>query len=594
MTLLFNMTITNEGISKARQANETPGWYIIPKKFGVTQSQGALSATRTTSSMYTTWYGEEFSGVYPIETTKMVNSVVIAPDAYASDINIGEIYFIYETSDGEEFLFAIAQPASTLIFTPGVAQDYAFSFTLNNTNVLDVYEINYTFPQDIEDHNNDVTAHVNKATIALDNLTAAARATKTKYGVVEPGNLDVSDGVLKYGLNPWLSMMSGNYDPSTKRANILSAPGMTQYTGEAIPLPLANATTTGSHPGNIFYYTGNTLNFGTTNAYSAGGDATTVYTFGSTITTPMTFNAYVASSVASCHLIVTLVYNDATTQTVIDVTSYNNSNSQTYTVSTSNKVVSEVRVRLIYITGSGTTDNNNTVGSLSATYTPVASTATTLQYLIGSGYPNLLLKGHDGATIEIVGIQPDIITGSANGTFNIFVDAESKNIYNNTIYYSKKQPTSPALNAVWYTYKDGQVLGYRYDGTTWVAYNKVHIGRFTVTNGLITDVVNLNYPSNFSYSSCFPNYLDGTTKLSNTTYYASSSGYLFIRGVLDTNSYQVEIGQTSSLGTTLTYDKAIGTGNTVQAIVPILRGMHYKITGTGTFSELKFYPLIGD
>ena len=155
----YNMVITDEAVTYARQANTNPGWFLTPKRWAISSTTGNLVVTRTTDSMFDTWITEPFSGVRAQGTNRLLHSVVIPPDGYNQEIAIGELYFIYEDYYGNEFLFAIAQPTTTLYFTPGVSQSYSFVFALNNTTVADTYIIDYTYPQDIEDHNQRPDSH---------------------------------------------------------------------------------------------------------------------------------------------------------------------------------------------------------------------------------------------------------------------------------------------------------------------------------------------------------------------------------------------------------------------------------------------------
>lgn len=155
----YNMVITDEAVTYARQANTNPGWFLTPKRWAISSTTGNLVVTRTTDSMFDTWITEPFSGVRAQGTNRLLHSVVIPPDGYNQEIAIGELYFIYEDYYGNEFLFAIAQPTTTLYFTPGVSQSYSFVFALNNTTVADTYTIDYTYPQDIEDHNQKPDSH---------------------------------------------------------------------------------------------------------------------------------------------------------------------------------------------------------------------------------------------------------------------------------------------------------------------------------------------------------------------------------------------------------------------------------------------------
>ena len=158
-TIEFKSVITDEAVAYARFASKTAGWSLKPKKWAITTAAGELVTSRPTDSMYTPWISQPFSGIYLSGNNKLVHSLVIPPNAYATDMNIGEVYFIYEDYYGNEFLFAIAQPTTTLTFNNGVAQSYSFIFTLNNTNVPDTISFDYTYPQDIEDHNRKPDSH---------------------------------------------------------------------------------------------------------------------------------------------------------------------------------------------------------------------------------------------------------------------------------------------------------------------------------------------------------------------------------------------------------------------------------------------------
>lgn len=158
-TIEFSMIITDEAVTYAREAQVNPGWYLTPLKWAISEQQGELSVTRTTDSMFAAWVSQPFSGVHATGTNKLLHSVVVPPNAYHTEMVIGEIYFIYKDYYGNEFLYAIAQPTSNIVFSPGVYQSYSFVFSLNNTEVSDIYTIDYTYPQDIEDHNQDPNAH---------------------------------------------------------------------------------------------------------------------------------------------------------------------------------------------------------------------------------------------------------------------------------------------------------------------------------------------------------------------------------------------------------------------------------------------------
>ena len=158
MAIEFNMVITNEGVDFAREASANANWHLIPKRYAIAATAGELSENRDYTSMLSAWTTNVMSSQLN-GTNKIQNNVVVKANAATVDKQIGEIYFIYTNESNEEFLFAIAQPSKPLMFTPGVQQNYVFVFTLNNTNVQDIVEINYSFADDISTHNNDLDAH---------------------------------------------------------------------------------------------------------------------------------------------------------------------------------------------------------------------------------------------------------------------------------------------------------------------------------------------------------------------------------------------------------------------------------------------------
>lgn len=159
----FNLYITNEGVAEARETLSNPGWYLIPYQFRISQNRGQINATRTYDSIDTNpWYSEAFSGVTAGTTdNKLIHSVIIPPviQGQTGERIYGEIYFIYKNHNNEPFLYAIGAPTTSLAWSPGVSQQFYFAFTLNNVNIADTFDIQYTYPQDISDHNTNSDSH---------------------------------------------------------------------------------------------------------------------------------------------------------------------------------------------------------------------------------------------------------------------------------------------------------------------------------------------------------------------------------------------------------------------------------------------------
>ena len=164
MAIDFNVYITDEACSRARSTSLDGGWYLAPTRWAISNiSNEAVNQHRTSDSVNTSgiWVTQPYSAVTKYQNKSLLHSIVIPPDASQILQPIKEIYFFYNDAYGKEFLFAIAEPVSTLSFAPGVSQSYKFLFSLNNNNtdLVDITSINYTYPQDIEDHNVNIDAH---------------------------------------------------------------------------------------------------------------------------------------------------------------------------------------------------------------------------------------------------------------------------------------------------------------------------------------------------------------------------------------------------------------------------------------------------
>lgn len=186
--LKFNCLVTDEGLKKVREVSLNPGWRIEPTIYKLSSTHGDFIEERTYDSMEPVWYSSPLSGAYPVDEKRsgqIIFSVVIPPNAQILDTKIEEIYFICKDRNGEEFLYGIAQPNQDLYFTPGVTQSYAFVFTINNINVENTYIMNYTFPQDIDDHNHDPLAHDEILTRVLNKTQVSNCILEAPNGVLE-------------------------------------------------------------------------------------------------------------------------------------------------------------------------------------------------------------------------------------------------------------------------------------------------------------------------------------------------------------------------------------------------------------------------
>lgn len=194
MATTFSTVITDEAVNFARSKGLRPGWQLVPKRWLIATTKGSLDVSRTYESIDkdNVWISQTFSAIYNKENNKLGHSVVIPPNPSNINVetNIGEIYFVYEDYLGNEFLFAVAQPDSELTFTPGTGQGYLFEFTLKNVDIADTFVINYTYPQEIEDHNRSLDAHKDLfAQLNALKMTYVPETETLVFSEVKGGNL---------------------------------------------------------------------------------------------------------------------------------------------------------------------------------------------------------------------------------------------------------------------------------------------------------------------------------------------------------------------------------------------------------------------
>lgn len=147
MADIFRGLITDEAVSKIRDLTNINGWVIAPFKFYLVSSQGDFSVSRTTATMQTSWYSNNFSGIEKKDNNKILVTIHLDGNEDTISHTINEIYITSKVSgtnaDTEEFLYCLIQPVNTITFTPGVGIEMNFIITVTNTNVSDIYTIEY-------------------------------------------------------------------------------------------------------------------------------------------------------------------------------------------------------------------------------------------------------------------------------------------------------------------------------------------------------------------------------------------------------------------------------------------------------------------
>jgi hypothetical protein len=200
----FTTYITDEACTEARSAIQQ-GWHLTPDSWEVSaDTSGAASPQRTYASRKARWASGQFSAISAVGTNRLMHTITIPPNAYSSVTQVAEIYFIYKDYSGTKFLYAIAKPTSPIEYRPGVSQAYSFVFGLNNTTVADLYTIDYTYPQDISDHNASQSNDIHTMFLKKDGTRTAtgvlkydaAKTFSTARDIVDKQYVDTADSAL--------------------------------------------------------------------------------------------------------------------------------------------------------------------------------------------------------------------------------------------------------------------------------------------------------------------------------------------------------------------------------------------------------------
>ena len=223
MNSTFVSAVTDEAIQ--RICYNGGGWELTPYRAAISENnilqgitildennqltpEAVEILTRITSEDYNLidrWFESPFSAVSKTGSNKAVSTLthhIVIPADYSigavNTKNIGTIFFIYQEHETENpFLYGVAVPTETLTFEAGITQSLFFNFSVQSSISLSdtSYVINYTYPQDINDHNLSSDVH--------DNLLKRDGSRTITYD--ENGNY----GVLRYdGTRDWNNLPS--------------------------------------------------------------------------------------------------------------------------------------------------------------------------------------------------------------------------------------------------------------------------------------------------------------------------------------------------------------------------------------------------
>ena len=189
----FISVVTDEAMQKIcyATADAGSGWKIKPYKFGVSDTDPLAGYSEeqifdengrprpeiiqllrefTTAQMSMdsthTWCSLPFSGLTKphADSPTISHHVVVPANYFPQDVvkQIKTIYFIYIDQFNNPFLYALARATNYLVYETGVTQNFVFNFTVTNEHALDVTDfiINYSYPFEIEDHNEAENSHI--------------------------------------------------------------------------------------------------------------------------------------------------------------------------------------------------------------------------------------------------------------------------------------------------------------------------------------------------------------------------------------------------------------------------------------------------
>lgn len=149
--------ITNVGLTKSIEAQASEGWKIYPTSFGVSDVQGELSVNRTTAN--TMWYQASISSRVVLAPNSIVFICTVPPSVTPVNKEVKEVYIFAKDQLNNDFLLALGQPNTTIIYDKSGSLTFRLIITLANVQIGDLYEFHYTQATEISEHDNDPNAH---------------------------------------------------------------------------------------------------------------------------------------------------------------------------------------------------------------------------------------------------------------------------------------------------------------------------------------------------------------------------------------------------------------------------------------------------
>ena len=161
---------TDIGVIKAREAQNDEGFKIFPTNFGVSRTAGVVESSRTSANAGL-WFTGPISSRVVVDnnTIKFVCTIPAGSIPPNTTDTVREIYLYGTDTIPEDFLFAIGQPTTPLLYDPSGSLTLELELALSNVDLTSAIVFSYTQATEINEHNSDPCAH-------LDYLTEMGRA----------------------------------------------------------------------------------------------------------------------------------------------------------------------------------------------------------------------------------------------------------------------------------------------------------------------------------------------------------------------------------------------------------------------------------
>ncbi len=214
-----------------------------------------------------------------------------------------------------------------------------------------------------------------------------------------------------------------------------------------------------------------------------------------------------------------------------------------------------------------------------------------INYKIGGSYPALSGTTVKGESFTINGLNSDDAAALADGTYIKYIGADgSSELLKAGLYLSPYIPSLLTIGDVALDARTEPLKAYKYNGSHWEQYDKVPLGKFTVSNGTISSYQTFSYNQNGYNRNVYSNkpQLDRYFNVS-LPYTATVCGWAYVEIYCadDTGAHGVVIKANEQI-ILATYLKSVQ-----GCLIPVNRGVRYTVEtpeGGGRVNKFIIYP----